>query len=138
MMKFIIAILTIIILFITNKITAQKNTITARVSNVTSDKGRVEFALYDKTNFRIKPLQGAESKILNGKSAVVFENIGAGEYAIICYHDKNNNDKMDFEANGMPLEDYGASNNVMNFGPPNFEDAKFTIIDKNVSLEIKF
>ena len=137
-MKFIIAILTIIILFITNKITGQNNTITAKVINATSDAGKVEFALYNKTNFRMKPLQGAKSKIVNGKSVVVFENIEAGEYAIICYHDKNNNDKMDFEANGMPLEDYGASNNIMNFGPPKFEDAKFSIIDKNVSLEIKF
>ena len=137
-MKFIVAILTITILFITNKITAQNNTITAKVINATSDEGKVEFALYNKTNFRMKPLQGAESKIVNGKSVVVFEDIEAGEYAIICYHDKNNNGKMDFEANGMPIEDYGASNIVMNFGPPKFEDAQFTIIDKNVSLEIKF
>jgi len=137
-MKFIVAILTITILFITNKITAQNNTITAKVINATSDEGKVEFALYNKTNFRMKPLQGAESKIVNGKSVVVFEDIEAGEYAIICYHDKNNNGKMDFEAYGMPMEDYGASNNVMNFGPPKFEDAQFTIIDKNVSLEIKF
>ena len=137
-MKFIVAILTITILFITNKITAQNNTITAKVINATSDAGKVEFGLYNKTNFRMKPLQGAESKIVNGKSVVVFEDIEAGEYAIICYHDKNNNGKMDFEANGMPIEDYGASNNVMNFGPPKFEDAQFTIIDKNVSLEIKF
>lgn len=138
MMKFIVAILTITILFITNKLTAQNNTITVKVVNATSDAGNVEFALYDKTNFGMKPLKGDESKIVNGKSVVVFENIAAGEYAIICYHDKNNNDKMDFEANGMPIEDYGASNNVMNFGPPKFEDAKFSIIDKNVSLEIKF
>jgi uncharacterized protein (DUF2141 family) len=137
-MKLIVAILTTTILFITNTITAQNNTITATVINVTSDSGKVGYALYDKTNFRMKPIQGAASKIVNGKSVVVFENVEAGEYAIICYHDKNNNDKMDFEANGMPLEDYGASNNVMNFGPPKFEDAKFTIIDKNVSLEIKF
>jgi len=137
-MKLIVAILTITILFITNKITAQNNTITATVINVASDTGKIGFALYNKTNFRMKPLQGAESKIVNGKSVVVFENIEAGEYAIICYHDKNNNDKMDFEANGMPLEDYGTTNNVMNFGPPKFEDAKFTIIDKNLSLEIKF
>ena len=137
-MKLIVAILTTTILFITNSITAQNNTITTAVINVTSDAGKVGYALYDKTNFRMKPIQGAESKIVNGKSVVVFENVEAGEYAIICYHDKNNNDKMDFEANGMPLEDYGASNNVMNFGPPKFEDAKFTIIDKNVSLEIKF
>jgi uncharacterized protein (DUF2141 family) len=137
-MKLIVAILTTTILFITNSITAQNNTVTATVINATSDAGKVGFALYDKTNFRMKPIQGAASKIVNGKSVVVFKNVTAGEYAVICYHDKNNNDKMDFETNGMPLEDYGASNNVMNFGPPKFEDAKFTIIDKNVSLEIKF
>ena len=34
-MKFIVAILTITILFITNKITAQNNTITAKVINAT-------------------------------------------------------------------------------------------------------
>ena len=137
-MKLIVAILTTTMLFITNSITAQNNTVTATVINATSDAGKVGFALYDKTNFRMKPIQGAASKIVNGKSVVVFKNVEAGEYAVICYHDKNNNDKMDFETNGMPLEDYGASNNVMNFGPPKFEDAKFTIIDKNVSLEIKF
>ena len=124
--------------FGTEAISTNANTHATVVADATSDAGKVEFALYNKTNFRMKPLQGAESKIVNGKSVVVFEDIEAGEYAIICYHDKNNNGKMDFEANGMPIEDYGASNNVMNFGPPKFEDAQFTIIDKNVSLEIKF
>jgi uncharacterized protein (DUF2141 family) len=38
----------------------------------------------------------------------------------------------------MPLEAYGASNNIMNFGPPKYEDAKFTVTDKKVSLKIKF
>ena len=45
---------------------------------------------------------------------------------------------MDFAANGMPLEDYGFSNNDMTLGPPNFEKAKFVVADKNVSLDIKF
>ena len=137
-MKLIVAILTIILLFITNKITAQNNTITATVINVSSDAGKVGFALYNKNNFRIKPVQGIDSEIVKGKSVGFFENIEAGEYAIICYHDKNNNDKMDFKSNGMPLEDYGASNNIMNLGPPKFEDAKFTFIDENLYLEIKF
>jgi uncharacterized protein (DUF2141 family) len=137
-MKFTLAILATIMLFITNSITAQNNTMTATVINATSDVGKVGFALYNKTDFRLKPLQSEASKIVDGKSVVIFENVEAGEYAIICYHDKNNNNKMDFKTNGMPLESYGASNNIMNFGPPKFEDAKFTIIDKNVSLEIKF
>ena len=38
----------------------------------------------------------------------------------------------------MPLEDYGASNNNMDFGPPSFLDSKFTVIEEDVSLEIKF
>ena len=137
-MKFIVALLTTTILFISHSITAQNRNITATVVNVTSDSGKIGFALYDKTTFNMTPIQGAESKIIDGKSIVVFENVVSGEYAIICYHDKNNNDKMDFEANGMPLEDYGASNNNMSFGPPKFEDAKFVVSDKDVSLNIKF
>lgn len=137
-MKFLAALLVTTMIFITNSITAQNNTITATVSNVSSDSGKIAFALYNKTNFRMKPLQAKQTKIIEGKSTVIFENVEAGEYAIICFHDKNNNNKMDFKTNGMPLEDYGASNNNMSFGPPNYEDAKFTIIDKNVSLEIKF
>jgi len=137
-MKLIFAILATTMLFITNSIIAQKQTITATVVNVSSDAGKVGFALYNKTNFRMQPLQASASIIKEGKSVVTFNNIETGEYAIICYHDKNNNDKMDFRSNGMPLEDYGASNNNMSFGPPKFEDAKFTVNDKNVSLEIKF
>ncbi|MEO9570147.1 MAG: DUF2141 domain-containing protein [Polaribacter sp.] len=137
-MKLIVALLATTMLFISNQITAQTKTITATVINVSSDSGKVGFALYNKTNFRLKPIKATSSKIVDGKSIVEFKNVEAGEYAIICYHDKNDNNKMDFQSNGMPLEDYGASNNVMNFGPPKFEDAKFAVEDKNVSLEIRF
>ena len=137
-MKLILAIIATTILCVTNTITAQNKTITATVLNVSSDEGKVGFALYDKTNFRMKPIQEVVSMIKNRKSSVVFKNVASGQYAIICYHDKNNNDKMDFKTNGMPLENYGASNNNMSFGPPKYEDAKFRVTDKNVSLEIRF
>ena len=137
-MKTLVSILVVVIISITNIITAQNKTITATVLNISSDKGIVKFALYNKTNFRLKPLQSEIGNIENGKTTITFKEVVAGEYAIVCYHDKNSNDKMDFQPNGMPLEAYGASNNVMNFGPPRFDDAKFTVVDKNVSLEIKF
>lgn len=138
-MKILVAIIVTAVLSVSTSLTAQeKRTITATVVNVTSNEGKVSFALYDKESFRMTPLQGASSEIKEGKSVVIFENVAVGEYAIICFHDKNNNDKMDFATNGMPLESYGASNNVMNFGPPNYEDAKFAVTDKNVSLEIRF
>ena len=137
-MKFILALLVTTLLFITNSITAQNKTITATVVNVTSDSGKVGFALYNKTTFMKTPIQAKNAKIVDGKSTVTFENLESGEYAVICYHDRNDNDKMDFEPNGMPKEDYGASNNVMSFGPPQYDDAKFIVKDKNVSLDIKF
>jgi uncharacterized protein (DUF2141 family) len=137
-MKILVSILVVVIISITNIITAQNKIITATVLNISSDKGIVKFALYNKTNFRLKPLQSETGNIENGKTTITFKEVAGGEYAIVCYHDKNSNDKMDFQPNGMPLEAYGASNNVMNFGPPRFDDAKFTVVDKNVSLEIKF
>lgn len=138
-MKLIVSLLAATVLFISNSIMAQESvTITATVVNVTSNVGKVGFALYDKENFMGTPVLGDKVEVINGKSVVVFKNVKPGVYAITCYHDKNSNDKMDFAENGMPLEDYGASNNNMSFGPPNFDDAKFTVSDKDVSLEIKF
>jgi uncharacterized protein (DUF2141 family) len=138
-MKILVSFTVIIIAFITNVITAQNRTISATVLNVSSDTGTVQFGLYNKTNFRLKPLKSEIGKIENGKTTITFKEVVAGEYAIVCYHDKNNNDTMDFQPNGMPLEAFGASNNILNlYGPPIFEDAKFRVSDKDVSLKIKF
>ena len=138
-MKLVISIVVMLVSFITNSVIAQeKASITAEVINVSSDTGKVGFALYDKATFMLKPIQTRNVKIVDGKSTVTFENVSYGEYAVICYHDKNDNDKMDFSPNRMPIEDYGASNNVMTYGPPTFDRAKFAVSEKNVSLKIKF
>lgn len=110
------------------------------VNNVISDKGKIYFALYDsETNFNSKnSIQTAEATVSGGFATVSFTELISNTYAIICFHDANDNGKMDFQENGMPLEDYGATNNVMNYGPPQFNDAKFELIDKDLTFEIKF
>lgn len=137
-MKIIAVVLTAALMITASFISSPQQKITATVVNATSDDGKVSFALYNKETFMKAPLQAKTSKIVDGKSTVVFEGIESGEYAIICFHDKNNNDKMDFQENGMPMEDYGASNNVMTFGPPTYSNAKFVVEGENVNLEIKF
>ena len=112
--------------------------ITASVVNVLSNEGNVHFALYNKENFRKDALQAKSAIIENGKSTVIFEKVPEGNYAIICFHDENENGRMDFQENGMPLENYGTSNNAMSFGPPQFENSKFEVQDKDLTLEIKF
>ena len=69
---------------------------------------------------------------------VRFEDIPSGVYAITCYHDANENGRMDFSSNGMPEEDYGTSNNAGKFGPPRFSDSKFEVKDKDLTFEIVF
>ena len=138
-MKLVIHIVITVVLFTIETISAQDKTIATTVVNVTSDKRKIKFALYTKENFRKEPLEAKESLVKEGKSTVVFEKVPVGEYAIICFHDANNNNRMDFEPNGMPLEDYGASNNNLSrFGPPQYEAAKFLVKDKDVSFDIKF
>lgn len=108
------------------------------VINILNDTGTVQFAVFNKENFRKQPLFAKSSIIKEGESSVVFDSIPVGEYAIICYHDENENNKLDFEVNGMPKESYGTSNNALNFGPPQFEDAKFIVGAEALTLEIKF
>ena len=45
---------------------------------------------------------------------------------------------MDFNESGMPLESYGTSNNVMTFGPPQYDDAKFKVENNDLELNIRF
>ena len=63
-----------------------------------------------------------------------------GEYAILLYHDENDNGKLDKNVFGVPKERYGFSNNE--FGPhgskPKFEKALFKVgPDELVELDIQ-
>jgi uncharacterized protein (DUF2141 family) len=120
---------------------AQDNgiTITVTVDNLTSDKGIAAFALHTKDTFmKGEGVLNVESTIKEGKVTVTFENIKPGEYAIIGLHDANENGRMDYRENGMPLEGFGTSNNVMSFGPPQYHDAKFNVADKDLEMNIRF
>lgn len=137
-MKIILSFLVVSMFSIVNALTAQNKEITVTVVNATANEGQIGFALFDKDSFMKTPLSAKMASIENGKSSIVFNNVSDGVYAILCYHDKNNNGKMDFTPNGIPLESYGASNNNMRFAPPTFDESKFVVTDKNVTLNIRF
>ena len=111
-------------------------TITVTVP-VQSSEGSVLFGLYDEAGFLQQPLQSQEGTIKDGKATIVFTDVVPGTYAVSLFHDKNGNKQMDFDTNGMPLEMYGISNNVMNYGPPQWSDAKFEVSSEPVSLTIR-
>ncbi|MBV7267819.1 DUF2141 domain-containing protein [Winogradskyella luteola] len=113
--------------------------ITVTIDNVKNDTGKVLMSLHSSETFmKGKGIQNAETKIKDGKVVITFKDVAPGEYAIMALHDENENQRMDFRENGMPLESYGMSNNVMSFGPPQYDDAKFKVEDKDLEMIIRF
>ena len=113
--------------------------IDVNIDNITSNQGKVLISLHTQDTFMKGPgVKNLQSSIENGKVSFVFENVTPGTYAIMALHDKNENNRMDFEENGMPKESYGVSNNDMSFGPPTFEGAKFTVDHKDMEFQIRF
>ena len=113
--------------------------IKTNINKLNSDEGFVYFALYESQEDFLNRnyLQARKVKADKNGVDVVFEGIRPGIYAISCFYDKNDNGTMDFDNDGLPLEDYGSTNNIMNFGPPRFSDAKFEVSDKDLTFEIK-
>ncbi|WP_339841998.1 DUF2141 domain-containing protein [uncultured Maribacter sp.] len=103
---------------------AQENqgvTLTVIIENVLNNDGHILSALHNEKSFmKSDGLIMKKDKSEKGKLTLIFENVLPGEYAISALHDANDNQRMDFQANGMPIENYAMSNNPMLMGPPNF------------------
>ena len=120
---------------------AQEETVTVNVTidNVLNDKGTILVSLHSKDSFmKGSGVIDMQEKAKKGTISISFENVVAGEYAVMVLHDENDNKRMDFEANGMPKESYGMSGNSMPMGPPSFADAKFKVLNENLDLSIRF
>lgn len=106
-----------------------QHSLEVRVSDIKTLKGSIRLALYNgPTDFMKKHKAVREVEVTANSVYVTFENLEAGEYAISCYHDVNNNKKLDSNFMGIPREPYGFSNNARGtFGPPSFEDARFAV-----------
>ena len=109
------------------------------IKGLESNKGTVRIALYNsKDNYNSgKVFKTAEATINNNTAKCTFNSIPFDTYAIKFYHDKNENKKLDKNFFGMPTEGYGFSNDASgNFGPASFEDAKFIVNKKLISIEM--
>lgn len=114
-------------------------TIEVEIENISNEDGQLLIGLYDaEGNWLKKRKMSALGQIANGKSEVTFENVPTGTYAISLFHDENNNGKLDTNFLGIPKEDTGSSNNApANFGPPEWEDAKFEVKGEKIKQSIK-
>lgn len=136
-----IILLLLMALLLAAETRAQSYTITVNITGLRSDKGRFYLSLYNSAEGYPKKASAAyrlsSAPIAQGKSTVILAGIPAGEYAIACYHDENDNGKLDANFFGVPVEGTGASNNARgSLGPPKYKDAKF-LVKTDTSQNIK-
>jgi uncharacterized protein (DUF2141 family) len=108
----------------------QAATLEIAVSGLASTEGRVLVAVYDSADsWMKKPLRAvAGVPGADGKLLLRIDNLPDGDYAFNVLHDSNGNNKMDFNALGIPTEAYAFSNKAAGtFGPPKFDAARFSV-----------
>jgi uncharacterized protein (DUF2141 family) len=95
--------------------------------------GTLYVAVYDVENYMKKPVYRALAKVDREEISMELDNIAPGEYAVSIFHDENDNGKLDAGTYGIPVEKTGSSNNAKGtYGPPTFEDCKFTVDEDTV------
>ncbi len=122
-----------------NPVFAQ-HTVEVTITDIKTVKGSVRMALYASAESFMKKHKAVREITVSGKMvSAVFENLEPGEYAISCYHDVNDNKKLDSNFMGIPREPYGFSNNARGtFGPPGFNDARFSVkANTKITISLK-
>lgn len=123
----------------TDNIIAQNNSYTLKIQIVglKSNKGKVLLQLFDEKEHSIskKP-----ATIKNNSCSIDIPDLKQGKYLIRYFHDENDNDKLDTNWFGIPIEGYGFSNNAVSmFGIPSVDDRLFSInSNKKTVLKIKY
>lgn len=118
-----------------------KGVIHVNVENLRNNNGQVCLLLFNSgTGFPSDPNSAFMRKIapiVNNRAETEFNNVPYGEYAIAVFHDENMNKAVDMNSFNAPKEGYGVSQNVKGkFGPPSYEDAKFSFSKSRVSGRI--
>lgn len=121
----------------------KRSSLVVKFNGMSTNEGQLVIALCNSdANYKDhkSPFIGKSISINKNTAIVEFEDLPLGEYAIKAFHDEDSNDDLNTNIFGIPVEDYGFSNNARSmFGPPSWQDAKFVLNDdgKVVEIEIK-
>ena len=109
---------------------ADEYTLTVHIGAVRGDRGQVHVELYNSPEtFRkiAKALRVLQVPAQKDGVSVKFEGIVPGRYAILAFHDEDENGEMNKRFGMIPTEGYALSNDPQVFGPPAFKDSAFEV-----------
>ena len=72
-----------------------------------------------------------------GQTALRFDGLASGSYAVSLFHDENGNGRLDTIL-GIPREGFGFSRNpAIRFGPPRFDAARFAVTSGEAAQQVR-
>lgn len=110
-----------------------------RADHVMPGPGWIRFALYrGSKGFRHEEQAVKVIQVRASTSSVIarFDDLPPGQYAVIAYHDANEDQKLDLRFGMFPTEGWGLSNNPHVMGPPSFTASSFTVNEQGGSITI--
>ncbi len=109
------------------------------VEKIHPGPGNIRVALYaTPSSFRHEDQarQVATAPANAEQTVIWFKNIPPGRYAVLAYHDANNNKKLDLRLGMFPIEGWGLSNDPVVFGPPRFSASAFDVAEKGANIVV--
>ncbi len=100
------------------------------VTGLESAAGRVRCGLFLDNDWAEegKQVAGVDALIEDGKATCAFDNVAPGRYAVVAYHDANDNHRLDKNFLGIPREAYCFSEDAPGgLGVPEFRKASFVV-----------
>ncbi|MFK7861081.1 MAG: DUF2141 domain-containing protein [Granulosicoccus sp.] len=108
------------------------------VGNIQDAKGRVLLAIYDsEANFNQTVAYGNVAAAKKDEIVFSFSNLPLGQYAVMAFHDIDNNGKLNVDWAGLPIEPWGASLQGKSIlGAPEWSDVVFSLPKEGMALTI--
>lgn len=109
------------------------------ITGIRPGTGSIRVALYrEPRSFRHESQAVAvlSAPAVQVSAKVRFQGIPAGRYAVLAYHDENDNRKLDLTMGMFPREGWGLSNNPHVFGPPRFEPSAFDVGEPSTNIAV--
>jgi uncharacterized protein (DUF2141 family) len=127
------------------------------IEGVQSNVGEILIGVYDRADAFQKAIDssatksallpqtwriaGASLRAQTGSQSIIFAQLPPGRYAVIAFHDENDNGLLDANAWGVPTEGYGFSNDAHGFlSAPSFDAAAVEIgsADRSISISLLY
>lgn len=112
--------------------------LSVNVEGINSDEGKVLYTVFSGKdgfpNNAEKAIKSGITKIENGEAGIELE-LPKGEYAVMVFHDEDDNNELKTNWIGMPKEGVGNSNNHK--GIPSYKKSVFKLSeDKSIVIDL--